>query len=138
MPSSSLPNRFETTRRAHRAELAEDYVEVALELIEHTGEARMTDIADRLGVAHPTVAKALRRLSREGLVTLLPYRPVQLTEEGLTLAKECRRRHRIVVRFLEVLGLSPEKAEEEAEGIEHHVSPETLALMETFASKPSP
>jgi DtxR family manganese transport transcriptional regulator len=113
-------------------ELAEDYVEVILDLIEESGEARTTEIADRIGVAHPTVAKAMRRLEREGLVRLEPYRPTVLTEEGMILARECRSRHRIVVQFLIALGLDSQSAETEAEGIEHHVSSSTLELMEKF------
>src|SRR5438105_1589348 len=89
--------RFQQTREAHKVELAEDYVEVILDLIEDVGEARTTEIAERIGVAHPTVAKAMRRLERDGLVVLNPYRPARLTDAGMSLAKECRRRHRVVV-----------------------------------------
>ncbi len=130
--SESAAARFQHTREAHRLELAEDYVEVILDLIEESGEARTTEIADRIGVAHPTVAKAMRRLEREGLVRLEPYRPTVLTEEGMILARECRSRHRIVVQFLIALGLDSQSAETEAEGIEHHVSSSTLGLMEKF------
>lgn len=131
------PDRFERTRQAHRNELAEDYVEVVLDLNEEQGEARLKEIARRLGVAHPTVAKALRKLEREGLVDLEPYKPVQLTDEGLALAMACRSRHRVVVQFLVRLGLDRASAELEAEGIEHHVSPRTLELMASFSDEPS-
>lgn len=126
--------RFRQTREAHRVELAEDYVEVILDLLEETGEARTTDVAERIGVAHPTVTKALKRLEKEGLVLLTPYRPLALTEQGYEMARVCRVRHRIVVEFLVALGLDGESAETEAEGMEHHVSPRTLELMETFVS----
>lgn len=124
--------RFKQTREDHRVELAEDYVEAVLDLIDEQGEARLTDIATRMGVAHPTVAKAMRRLEKEGLVVLSPYRPTRLTEAGLALARECRRRHRVVVGFLVALGLEEDLAQVEAEGIEHHVSKTTLELMERF------
>jgi DtxR family transcriptional regulator, manganese transport regulator len=127
--------RFRTTRDAHRNELAEDYVEAILELKEEVGEARVTDLADRLGIAHPTAAKTLRKLERENLVILTPYRPIDLTESGMTLAVACRKRHRIVVDFLNVLGLEISKAEVEAEGMEHHVSDETLGLMDAFVRR---
>jgi DtxR family manganese transport transcriptional regulator len=126
--------RFRQTREDHRVELAEDYVEAILDLIDEQGEARTTDIATRMGVAHPTVAKAMKRLEKEGLVVLSPYRPTTLTAAGLALARECRRRHRVVVDFLIALGLKGEQAEAEAEGIEHHVSKATLGLMEQFVA----
>jgi DtxR family manganese transport transcriptional regulator len=134
-PQNPVAQRFEQTRRAHRSELAEDYVEAILELTEEQGEARTTNLALRIGVAHPTVAKALRRLQKEGLVELSPYRPVTLTREGRRLAHDCRKRHRVVVEFLVALGLKPEGAELEAEGIEHHVGAKTLRLMERFSQK---
>jgi len=124
--------RFRRTRAAHRTELAEDYVETILDLIDEDGDARLTEIAARLGVAHPTVSKALRRLQVEGLVALRPYRWVGLTAAGERLAKACRARHLRVVAFLQALGLNRQTAETDAEGIEHHVSTNTLRAMERF------
>ena len=82
------------------------------------------------------MTKTLNRLAREGLITREKYRSVFLTEAGRTLAQECRRRHEIVLRFLIRLGLDPETAERDAEGIEHHVSEQTLALFESYANRP--
>jgi DtxR family manganese transport transcriptional regulator len=86
------------------------------------------DLAARPGVTLPTVGKSPDRLAREGLATRAKYRSVFLTEAGRALAKECRCRHEIVLRFLISLGLDPETAERDAEGIEHHVSERTLTL----------
>ena len=124
--------RFSKTRSAHQTELAEDYVEVILELIEEDGDARLSEVAQRMGVAHPTVSKSLKRLERNGLVKVLPYRSILLTKEGRLLAVACRRRHETVVKFLLSLGLDRETAENDAEGIEHHVSPKTLKVMEKY------
>jgi DtxR family manganese transport transcriptional regulator len=124
---------FVGVRAARRNELAEDYVELIAELIYAKGEARPVDIATKMGVTAPTVAKTLDRLAREGLITRAKYRSVFLTEEGRALAKECRHRHEIVLRFLLSLGLDLETAERDAEGIEHHVSDRTLALFAAFA-----
>lgn len=124
---------FQAVREAHRNELAEDYVELIAELTQTLGEARPVDLAARMGVTAPTVAKALDRLSREGLVARARYRSVFLTAEGAALAAACRERHGIVVRFLVRLGLDPDTAEQDAEGIEHHVSQRTLDLFEAFA-----
>ncbi|WP_312112781.1 winged helix-turn-helix transcriptional regulator, partial [Stenotrophomonas indicatrix] len=57
---------FRQVREAHRMELVEDYVELISDLLADGGEARQVDIATRLGVAQPTVAKMLRRLARDG------------------------------------------------------------------------
>ena len=118
---------FRQTREARRGALIEDYVELIADLIEDGNEARQVDIAARLGVAQPTVAKMLARLAAEGLVTRKPYRGVFLTEAGQALALESRARHQTVEAFLRALGVSAETARVDAEGIEHHVSAETLA-----------
>lgn len=126
---------FQGVRAARRNELAEDYVELIAELIHSHGEARPVDIATRMGVTAPTVAKTLDRLARDGLITRAKYRSIFLTEQGRALAKECRHRHEIVLRFLLSLGLDAETAERDAEGIEHHVSDGTLALFAAFANR---
>ncbi|HRM73457.1 MAG TPA: manganese-binding transcriptional regulator MntR, partial [Paracoccus sp. (in: a-proteobacteria)] len=119
---------FQAVREARRNEVAEDYVELIAELITQFGEARPVDIAARMGVTAPTVAKGLDRLARDGLVMRAKYRSVFLTPEGAALAEACRLRHEIVMRFLVRLGLDAETAEKDAEGIEHHVSERTLDL----------
>lgn len=134
-PADLRAEAFQGVRDARSRELAEDYVELIAELIHDHGEARPVDIAARLGVRPPTVTKTLDRLAREGLITRAKYRSVFLTDAGRALAKECRRRHEIVLRFLLSLGLDAETAERDAEGIEHHVSERTLALFAAFASK---
>jgi DtxR family manganese transport transcriptional regulator len=121
---------FRQTRQAHSLEFAEDYVELIAELIETEGEARTVEIAQRLGVSHPTVGKTLVRLQREGLITRRPYRAVFLTEAGRALAEHARRRQQLVEDFLKAIGVSEERARIDAEGIEHHVSEETLAAFE--------
>lgn len=117
---------FRQSRAVHRNELVEDYVELIADLIADGGEARQVDIAARLGVAQPTVAKALGRLSDDGLISRKPYRGIMLTDEGQALALEIKNRHQIVEDFLLFLGIDPDIARIDAEGIEHHVSPETL------------
>lgn len=118
---------FRQSRDARRNTLLEDYVELIADLIADGGEARQVDIAARLGVAQPTVGKALRRLGAAGLVVQRPYRGVFLTEAGQKIARESRLRHQTVEAFLRSLGVSSETARIDAEGIEHHVSEETLA-----------
>ena len=118
-----------TPRRAredHSQELAQDYVEIIADLIDTTGEARSSDLARRLGVTHVTAGRTVQRMQRDGLVTALPYRSIFLTDAGRKLADESRRRHVIVLEFLKSLGVPEAVAQSDAEGIEHHVSHETL------------
>lgn len=121
---------FRKTRRARKTEVAEDYVELIADLIDGTGEARAVDIARRLGVSHATVVKTVGRLQRDGLAVTKPYRAIFLTDEGRRLAEWSRQRHDVVLRFLLAIGVSEETAHSDAEGIEHHVSAETLVALE--------
>ena len=83
--------RFRKTQVAHSAALSEDYAELIADLLQTSGEARVTDIARRLGVSHATVNKSVNKMKREGLVTARPYRGVFLTEAGIALAARVRR-----------------------------------------------
>lgn len=126
---------FRQTRNNRRTELVEDYVELIADLIDETGEARQVDIAQRLGVAQPTVAKMLKRLGTDGFIQQRPYRGVFLTDEGRGLADMSRDRHQVVESFLCALGISAETARIDAEGIEHHVSAETLDAFRAFLKR---
>ena len=123
---------FRQVREAHRRELIDDYVELISDLIREVGEARQVDMAARLGVSQPTVAKMLKRLASVGLIEMIPWRGVFLTPEGEKLAQESRERHQIVENFLLSIGVSAEIARRDAEGMEHHVSEETLAMFLKF------
>ena len=115
------------TRREHAHEIAEDYVEAIADLVVESGEARVVELAKRLGVTHVTVNRTIARLQKAGYVTSQPYRAIFLTDEGRALAAACKSRHGTVVEFLCSLGIPERVAKKDAEGIEHHVSPETLA-----------
>lgn len=121
--------RFARVREAHQTELAEDYVELIADLIAETGEARAADLARRFGVSGATVSNTLARLKRDGLITMQPYRSIFLTADGRAMASASRARHDLVVAFLLTLGVSRDTAELDAEGLEHHLSPETLEAM---------
>jgi DtxR family manganese transport transcriptional regulator len=97
------------------------------DLIDTEGEARTVDIAHRLGVSHATVVKTVARIKAIGLVTSRPYRGIFLTERGRTMANASRARHEVVLAFLRAIGVREETAQRDAEGMEHHCSPETLA-----------
>jgi len=123
---------FRRSRRDRAAETAQDYVEAIADLSASVGEARVVDLARRLGVTHVTVNRTLTRLRQAGYVNTKPYRAIFLTNAGHRLAGECKRRHETVVAFLRSLGVPENAAEMDAEGIEHHVSPETLAVFERW------
>jgi len=120
--------KFDRIRQAHQSEVAEDYVEMIAELIAKTGEARTVDLAARFGVTSPTVNAIIQRLQRENLVETRPYRSIFLTEAGKKMAHQAQERHKVVRDFLVTIGVPAPIAEEDAEGVEHHVSPETLAV----------
>ena len=70
----------------------------------------------------------------EGLVISRPYRSIFLTPEGEKLAKACKERHRVVRDFLIAIGVDRSVAEQDAEGVEHHVSQATLKRFAEFVA----
>lgn len=126
---------FSGVRSAHQIETAEDYVELIADLIAVKQEARLSDLSQRLGVSHATASKVLSRLRAEGYVESEPYRALFLTEKGAALARACKERHEVVLDFLMALGVRREIAEFDAEGIEHHISAETLAQFRKFLDR---
>ena len=133
-PGQSAEN-FRRSRRDNANEIAEDYVEAIADLKASRDEARVTDLARQLGVTHVTVNHTIARLQKAGFVTAQPYRAIFLTEKGRALAAMCKSRHETVVAFLRSLGISERIAEQDAEGIEHHVSPETLTAFKRLLNK---
>ena len=123
---------FGRAREARASEVLEDYAELIDDLVREGGQARATEIARRLGVSHVTAVKAVARLEREGFAVSQPYRGVTLTQAGRELAARVRARHRVVLDVLLALGVPPDDAKADAEGIEHHVSPATLAAFARF------
>ncbi|GJQ30576.1 MAG: transcriptional regulator MntR [Phycisphaerae bacterium] len=132
---ASQAERFRSARAAHADETAEDYAEAIADLIAREGSARVTALAACLGVSHVTVIRALARLSRGGLVVVMPYKGVALTRAGRALAARAKHRHGVVLAFLRALGVPARVAETDAEGLEHHVSPATLRAMERFVKR---
>jgi DtxR family manganese transport transcriptional regulator len=123
------------TRDDHAQETAEDYVEAVAALIEQTGACRIVDLAASFGVSHVTAIKVVKRLERDELLKTTPYKPIELTVAGRRLAKRCRDRHEAVLAFLRKLGVSERIAAIDAEGIEHHLSDQTLAAMRAFTER---
>lgn len=132
---SRTADRHRRTRDDHAAETAEDYVEAVEHLAQEIGRCRVVDLARHFGVSHVTVTKIVTRLQGEGLMNTEPYGPITLTPKGRKLAAASRRRHQIVYEFLLAIGVDERTAAIDAEGMEHHVSPRTLACFEQIAER---
>ena len=126
---------FEKVRDAHKTENTEDYLEIIADLLNSKGEARIVDIANKLGIAQATANKTVQRLQNQGYVKKELYRSIFLTLRGQELASISKKRHIIVLTFLKKLGIDNKTAEADAEGIEHHVSQKTLKKMQLFNKK---
>jgi DtxR family manganese transport transcriptional regulator len=126
---------FKKVRDAHKTENTEDYLEIIADLLNAKGEARIVDIADKLGIAQATANKTVQRLLGQGYINKEPYRSIFLTLKGQKVASTSKKRHIIVLTFLQNLGLDSKTADADAEGIEHHVSDKTLKKMEQLNNK---
>ena len=115
------------------SESLEDYLEVILELETHHKVARVKDIADKLGVLRGSVTGALKNLAEKCLIHYEPYSYITLTPKGAAIAREVRRRHRIIREFLEkVILLDPQKAEENACRMEHAIDKSAIDRLVQF------
>lgn len=111
----------------------EDYLEAVLALRAERDVVRVTDLADELGVAKPTVSAALKKLVEAGYVEHATYGHVKLTDRGRDYARNVLRRHRLLRRFFaDILGVDPETAADDACRAEHHVSRLTLERLTRF------
>jgi Mn-dependent DtxR family transcriptional regulator len=112
-----------------RSESTEDHLERIQELVDRHGYARVSDVAEALGLNRSTVSNMVRRLARRGFVNYQRYRGFTLTASGRAVAVQIRERHRTVAALLELLGLGPETVAAEVEDIEHHLKPQTLSAL---------
>jgi Mn-dependent DtxR family transcriptional regulator len=113
----------------------EDYLERIYELIQEKGYARVVDIAESLGVQQPSVTKMIQKLDEQRFVCYERYRGLVLTPAGEKLARSVRRRHETIAKFLQLLGVPAQTIDKDAEGIEHHLSKETVDRISQLAQK---
>ena len=130
-----LATSFATTRSRRELETAEDYVELIADLVQSKKEARTCDIAAHLGVSHVTVIRTIRRLQQKGYLLSQPNRAIVLSQLGKDLAIFAKNRHDLVLRYLLFIGVPEEIAIIDAEGIEHHMSEQTLNAIRLQLSK---
>jgi Mn-dependent DtxR family transcriptional regulator len=131
-------NRLEAIRDANsakkedRTDRMEDYLEVIYELVEQKGYATTVDISNYLNVSSPSVTKMTQRLDETGYLKYEKYRGIRLTDEGVRIAQNIRNRHGLLAEFFKMIGVDEESANSDAEGIEHHLHPETIKRLEDF------
>ena len=126
-------SQYSNIRNQNKNEILEDYVEAIQEISEIKGDVKNADLSIHFGVSQATINKNLKRLISSKLATSEPYRSIFLTDEGKKLAVISKEKHKIVYQFLIKLGVSKKTAQYDSEGIEHHVSDETLKLMKDFS-----
>ena len=129
-----MPARRPATRRP-ASSAVEDYLESILELINTKGYARVVDIAARLGISQASVTNMVQRLDSEGLLHYEKYRGLILTTAGEELARNITRRHEVLTEFLTLLGLDANTVYHDVEGMEHHISPQTLRAIEGLVAR---
>jgi Mn-dependent DtxR family transcriptional regulator len=112
----------------NRSESTEDHLERIQELVDRKGYARVSDIADSLGLSKSAVSNMVRRLAARGFVNYEKYRGFTLTSQGQAVASHIKVRHQTLTEMLNLLGLSNETVKAEVEAIEHHLRPETLQI----------
>ena len=114
---------------------AEDYLERILELVQETGQARVMDIATSLNVRQASVTNMVKKLCEMGYVDHEKYkRGLVLTEKGQEVALKIQRRHETLSSFFSMLELDEEAQRRDIEGIEHHLSRETVRALEDLVS----
>lgn len=104
------------------------------ELIEQKGYARVADLAASLNLSTSAVSNMVRRLAQRGFVNYERYRGFTLTTTGRQVAQQVKERHTTLTEFLQLIGLDDQTVDREVEGIEHHLRPETLALLSQLVS----
>jgi len=130
--ANSAATRGSRTKEDIRTFRMEDYLEVIYELIRLKGYATSTDISSYLNVTLPSVTKMMRKLDESRYLVYEKYRGIRLTEEGISVAKSIHERHGLLTVFFKMIGVDEETANRDAEGIEHHLQPETLKKLEGF------
>ena len=131
-------NRLESIKAAHESaknassSRVEDYLEVIAELVELKGYATTLDISRYMNVSAPSVTKMLQRLDENGYLEYEKYHGINLTQKGIQVADAIRQKHGILLEFFEILGVGRETANQDAEGIEHHLNPKTIKQLRKF------
>jgi Mn-dependent DtxR family transcriptional regulator len=134
-----ISRRLDSIKAAHESEKSissrvEDYLEVISELVDMKGYAATLDISRYMNVSAPSVTKMLKKLDSEGYLEYEKYYGINLTEKGQRIADMIKQKHGILLEFFEILGIGKEIANQDAEGIEHHLNPKTIRQIRKFVT----
>jgi DtxR family Mn-dependent transcriptional regulator len=116
----------------------EDYLKAIYQLSEETKPVIAARLADETGVSPSTIFATLRRLAKEGYVTINRRKEIHLTNDGKKVAENIVRRHFLTERFLtDLLGLDWVKAHQEAHRLEHAISQEVEERLAKLLKNPT-
>ena len=108
----------------------EDYLERIYQLIEEKGYARVSDIAEALEVHPSSVTKMIQKLDKDKYLVYERYRGLILTPKGKKMGKRLVDRHALLEEFLRMIGVSEDVIYQDVEGIEHHLSWDSITSIE--------
>ncbi len=110
----------------------EDYLERIYKLIDEKGYARVSDIAEGLEVHPSSVTKMIQKLDKDNYLIYEKYRGLVLTSKGKKMGKRLVDRHQLLESFLTLIGVQEENIYRDVEGIEHHLSWDSITCIETL------
>jgi Mn-dependent DtxR family transcriptional regulator len=118
----------------------EDYLECIYKLVELKGYARASDIAESLQVHPSSVTKMIQKLDKDNYLIYEKYRGLVLTPNGRKIGKRLLLRHQLLEQLLQIIGVQEKNIYSDVEGIEHHLSWDSVtcieALVEFFKRDP--
>jgi len=130
--------RLESIKAAHKTKKTssttseEDYLEVIAELVELKGYATTLDISRFMNVSPPSVTKMLQKLDEKKYLEYEKYHGINLTDIGNQVADAIRRKHSTLLEFFEILNIRKEIANQDTEGLEHHLNDKTIRQIRKF------
>jgi len=110
----------------------EDYLEKIYRLIDEKGYARVSDIAEGLEVHPSSVTKMIQKLDKDNYLIYEKYRGLVLTNKGKKIGKRLVDRHHLLETFLSIIGVQEDKIYADVEGIEHHLSWDSITCIESL------
>ncbi len=133
-----VSKRLESIKAAHKtikkesSATREDYLEIISELVDLKGYATTLDISRYMNVSPPSVTGMLQKLDENGYLEWEKYHGINLTEKGKQIANTIRQKHGMLLDFFEILGVGIDIANQDIEGIEHHLNPKTIRQLRKF------